>query len=94
MQTSQTSSASRDLGRGTKYQGNGTFPFPAENRNDVDETDPIYQVTSWTIINNYCDTRTYLEEPTLTITMGDKGDFKDKQFAENEVADKVVEQCE
>ena len=24
----------------------------------------------------------------------DKGDFKDKQFAENEVADKVVEQCE
>lgn len=24
---------------------------------------------------------------------GDKGDFKDKQFAENEVADKVVEQC-
>ena len=23
-----------------------------------------------------------------------KGDFKDKQFAQNEVADKVVEQCE
>ena len=23
-----------------------------------------------------------------------KGDFKDQQFAENEVADKVVEQCE
>ena len=23
----------------------------------------------------------------------DKGDFKDKQFAEGEVADKVVEQC-
>ena len=26
-------------------------------------------------------------------TDGDKGDFKDKQFAETEVADKVVEQC-
>jgi hypothetical protein len=25
---------------------------------------------------------------------GDKGDFKDKQFGEGEVADKVVEQCE
>jgi hypothetical protein len=28
------------------------------------------------------------------LTEADKGDFKDKQFAENEVADKVVEQCE
>lgn len=27
------------------------------------------------------------------MTEGDKGDFKDKQFAETEVADKVVEQC-
>ena len=28
------------------------------------------------------------------LTEGDKGDFKNKQFAETEVADKVVEQCE
>lgn len=28
------------------------------------------------------------------LTEADKGDFKNKQFAENEVADKVVEQCE
>ena len=28
------------------------------------------------------------------MSKGDKGDFKDKQFAETEVADKVVEQCE
>ena len=27
------------------------------------------------------------------ITDGDKGDFKDKQFAETEIADKVLEQC-
>ena len=28
------------------------------------------------------------------LTEADKGDFKGKQFAEKEVADKVVEQCE
>jgi hypothetical protein len=28
------------------------------------------------------------------LSEADKGDFKDKQFAENEIADKVVEQCE
>jgi hypothetical protein len=33
-------------------------------------------------------------EDTMTALIGDKGDFKDKQFAEAEVADKVVEQCE
>ena len=27
------------------------------------------------------------------ITDGDKGDFKDKQFAETEIADRVLEQC-
>ena len=30
----------------------------------------------------------------ITESDGTKGDFKDKQFAETEVADKVVEQCE
>jgi hypothetical protein len=30
----------------------------------------------------------------MAVITGDKGDFKDKQFAETEVADKVVEQCE
>jgi hypothetical protein len=29
----------------------------------------------------------------MAVETSDKGDFKDKQFAETEVADKVVEQC-
>jgi hypothetical protein len=39
---------------------------------------------------------THLSTNTTRVisTMTDKGDFKDKQFAETEVADKVVEQCE
>ena len=30
----------------------------------------------------------------MSVDAATKGDFKDKQFAETEVADKVVEQCE
>ena len=30
----------------------------------------------------------------MSDSTANKGDFKDKQFAETEVADKVVEQCE
>ena len=32
--------------------------------------------------------------PLSSTNVDSKGDFKDQQFAENEVADKVVEQCE
>jgi len=35
----------------------------------------------------------YFEYTMAIMTDTDKGDFKDKQFAETEVADKVVEQC-
>ena len=39
--------------------------------------------------------RTKKTLPSMAVMGGEKdtGDFKDKQFAESEVADKVVEQC-